>query len=213
AGGPGGGGIFSTGTLNLTNTIIAGSTATDCISSSTPTNDHNLIQDGSCSPFLSGDPMLGPLQTNGGPTFTQALLAGSPALDAGDDAVLGSPFNLITDQRGPGFARRSCAHVDIGAYERGASTAPMVSCPANVSTVTDPGKTTASVNFTVTATDQCDGPLAPTCKVGNTPITSGFAFPAGVTTVSCSATNSGGLQGMCSFTVTVTLLDMCIQDN
>jgi hypothetical protein len=27
--------------------------------------------------------MLGPLQDNGGPTFTQALLPGSPAIDAG----------------------------------------------------------------------------------------------------------------------------------
>ena len=30
------------------------------------------------------DPMLGPLQDNGGPTLTHALLTGSPAIDAGD---------------------------------------------------------------------------------------------------------------------------------
>ncbi len=61
------------------------------------------------------DPMLGPLQNNGGPTFTMALLADSPALDAGDDTLLSSPFNLVTDQRG--YARKSGAHVDIGAFE------------------------------------------------------------------------------------------------
>src|SRR6185369_10737031 len=41
---------------------------------------------------------LGPLQDNGGPTFTQALLCGSPAIDAGNNS--GAP---ATDQRG--FAR------------------------------------------------------------------------------------------------------------
>jgi hypothetical protein len=48
----------------------------------------------------STDPLLGPLQDNGGPTFTHALLTGSPAIDKG--------FNFsgsTTDQRGPGFVR------------------------------------------------------------------------------------------------------------
>jgi hypothetical protein len=55
------------------------------------------------------DPRLGPLADNGGPTFTMALLPGSPAIDAGDDTLTG------TDQRG--FPRKSGAHVDIGAFE------------------------------------------------------------------------------------------------
>src|SRR4029077_7720311 len=33
---------------------------------------------------INTDPMLGPLQDNGGPTFTHALLPGSPAIDTGD---------------------------------------------------------------------------------------------------------------------------------
>jgi len=104
---------------NLENTIIAGSTGGDCsISQGTiGTNSHNLIQDGTCSPLLSGNPMLGPLQNNGGATLTMALLPGSPAIDAGDDAVLGSPLFLTTDQRGTGFSRLSGPHVDIGAFE------------------------------------------------------------------------------------------------
>jgi PKD repeat protein len=61
------------------------------------------------------DPNLGPLQDNGGPTWTQALLEGSPAQDAGDDALLAPPFNLLTDQRG--FARKIGPHVDIGPLE------------------------------------------------------------------------------------------------
>jgi hypothetical protein len=59
------------------------------------------------------------LQNNGGPTKTMALLAGSKAIDAGDNA--GVP---ATDQRGAGFARRrdgdgdGSAIADIGAFEK-----------------------------------------------------------------------------------------------
>ena len=54
---------------------------------------------------INTDPMLGPLQNNGGPTFTHALLTGSPAIDKGKN-FSGS----TTDQRGTGFART----VDLG---------------------------------------------------------------------------------------------------
>ena len=46
--------------------------------------------------------MLGPLQDNGGPTFTHALLPGSPAINAGDPDFTPPPF---FDQRGAGFGR------------------------------------------------------------------------------------------------------------
>ena len=39
-------------------------------------------------------PMLGPLQDNGGPTFTHALLPGSPAIDAGTDLTAVSLFDV-----------------------------------------------------------------------------------------------------------------------
>src|SRR5262249_17961924 len=58
------------------------------------------------------DPRLGPLQNNGGPTPTMALLAGSPAINAGDDA--GAPDH---DQRGPEFPRVFSGAIDIGALE------------------------------------------------------------------------------------------------
>src|SRR5579859_2341002 len=69
---------------------------------------------------LSGDPLLGPLQANGGPTLTQALLPGSPAIDAGDPVCtddLGAP--LTADQRGaPRPANGATAtRCDLGAYE------------------------------------------------------------------------------------------------
>jgi hypothetical protein len=59
---------------------------------------------------------LGQLADNGGPTQTMALLPGSIAIDAGDDAVMtDSRTKLTTDQRG--LPRKSGAHVDIGAFE------------------------------------------------------------------------------------------------
>ena len=56
--------------------------------------------------------MLAPLQDNGGPTFTHALLAGSPAIDAGSN-----PDGLDFDQRGSGHPRVVGASADIGAFE------------------------------------------------------------------------------------------------
>jgi hypothetical protein len=211
-----GGGIANFGTLNYTNTIFAGNTGGDYggfTNSVIGTNDHNLVQDGSGSPALSGDPKLGPLKNSGGPTFTRALLPGSPAIDAGDDAVLGGPLDLTTDQRGFGFPRKSCAQVDIGAYEAAAGVPPTIKCPANIAATSDPGQATATLSFSATASDPCDGALAPVYKIGSTVIISPHAFPGGTTTVTASATGSGGLTVICSFTVSVTLLDKCIQDD
>jgi hypothetical protein len=66
------------------------------------------------------DPGLGTLADNGGPTQTIALLAGSPAIDAGKNSLAVDPQgNLLkTDQRGTGFPRVVSGTVDIGAFER-----------------------------------------------------------------------------------------------
>jgi hypothetical protein len=57
-------------------------------------------------------PLLGSLTNNGGHTLTVALLAGSPAIDAGDDSLANT---VATDQRG--YPRLSGGHVDVGAFE------------------------------------------------------------------------------------------------
>jgi len=62
------------------------------------------------------DAKLGPLQNNGGPTSTHALLDGSPAIDAGDPAILPAPDQY--DQRGLGFPRVVGGLIDIGAVEQ-----------------------------------------------------------------------------------------------
>ena len=61
---------------------------------------------------IQDDPLLGPLQNNGGTTETHALGAGSPALDAGNNDA-----GFDVDQRGPGFARVFNGRADIGAIE------------------------------------------------------------------------------------------------
>lgn len=114
-----GGGVYTEGTLNYANTIIANSVfGGDCttgVIGSIGTNNNNLAEDGSCSSSLSGDPALQALANNGGPTQTMALLPGSPAIDAGDDSTCAaSPVNNL-DQRG--VARPAGIHCDIGAYE------------------------------------------------------------------------------------------------
>ena len=63
---------------------------------------------------INTDPMLGPLQDNGGPTFTHALLPGSPAINAGDPNFVGPPDY---DQRGPGYDRVRGGRIDVGSFE------------------------------------------------------------------------------------------------
>jgi hypothetical protein len=123
-----GGGIYNAGgpaSTTARNTILAGNTAPGSpdISGVLNSQGHNLIGDGtdgsgydptdlvgtSTNPI---DPRLGPLQDNGGPTFTPALLPGSPAIDAGDNT--NAP---MWDQRGAPFRRIVNGTIDIGAFE------------------------------------------------------------------------------------------------
>jgi len=65
--------------------------------------------------------MLGPLQDNGGPTFTHELLSDSPAIDAGDPNLTPPPYY---DQRGPNFWRVRNGRIDIGSFEVQAGSTP-----------------------------------------------------------------------------------------
>jgi CSLREA domain-containing protein len=122
------GGIFNnTNAPILVNSIVAGNTAArPDLSGSFTSGGHNLIGDATgSSGFSDGvngdqvgssaspiDPLLDALTDNGGPTFTHALLPGSPAIDSGDNAVAPA-----TDQRGSGFPRIVHGTIDIGAFE------------------------------------------------------------------------------------------------
>jgi hypothetical protein len=112
------------GEVTVANSIIAKNVGDDDISGSFTSLGFNLIGNGDGGTgFTDGvngdqvggsnspiDPKLGPLQDNGGPTETQALLPGSPAIDAAN------PDNFPdTDQRG--VARPQGSAPDIGAFE------------------------------------------------------------------------------------------------
>jgi len=66
---------------------------------------------------INTDPKLGPLQNNGGPTFSHLPASDSPAIDGSDPA-------LSMDQRGPGFVRVVNGRADIGAVEVQAAPSP-----------------------------------------------------------------------------------------
>jgi CSLREA domain-containing protein len=120
-----GGGIYNfNGTAILENTIVADNPAGGDIKGHV-TGGHNLIGDpANAGGLINGvggnlvgvDPLLGPLGFHGGPTPTMALLPGSPALNAGDDALI--PAFIVADQRGA--PRVTGSNVDIGAFEGGA---------------------------------------------------------------------------------------------
>jgi len=74
---------------------------------------------------------------------------------------------------------------------------PVITCPANITRVNDPGKCGAIVNYTVTATDNCTAVTVTVQPV------SGSFFPVGSTTVNAKATDAAGNTATCSFTVTV----------
>lgn len=78
---------------------------------------------------VNTDALAGVLQDNGGLTETHALGAGSPAIDAGDDAVCQTLVGLYgdVDQRGAGFPRRTDGNGDrVVACDAGAVESPAV---------------------------------------------------------------------------------------
>jgi hypothetical protein len=131
-------GVSGSATVTIRGTILNGGVFGDNlynVSGSVTSLGYNLSNENGVTNLFGGtgdlmatgdqintDPMLGPLQDNGGPTFTHALLAGSPAIDAGKNFQAET-----TDQRGPGFLRTfdyaSIANAnggdgtDIGAFE------------------------------------------------------------------------------------------------
>ncbi len=156
AGGGAGGLRNQGGTVTLHNTIVAGNfagsgtgTRNDIEGALQATSSNNLIGDGSNMTGITNgvngnqvgtsgspiDPLLGSLANNGGTTQTHALLATSPAVEAGSNAALpvdtfdldgdaNVAETLPVDQRGTGFPRNADSQdanttqtVDIGAFE------------------------------------------------------------------------------------------------
>ena len=167
--------------------------------------------------------MLGPLATNGGPTQTHALLAGSPALDAGDNvrAIDADNNALTTDQRGTGRIADSedagtTATVDLGAYEFHQTLDEISDKTINEDTtlsfvfaVGDSGPAVTSV--TATSTNTTLLPNANLSVTGSGAVRTLQATPvansSGATTITVTANLSGGGTVQDSFQLTVLSLN------
>ena len=125
--------------VNVTNCLLAADTSSTTIAnvdnaSVVISHGYNLSSDAAGGDSTAGpggllngpgdirntNPMIAPLQNNGGPTMTHALLDKSPAINAGDPNFNPYLFNppLLYDQRGPNNPRIVKGRVDIGAYEK-----------------------------------------------------------------------------------------------
>jgi subtilisin family serine protease len=120
-----GGGVHNVGTTNVSNTIISTNTSPlgpDAFGSLTSLAP-NILGDSAgttgwqAHDLLNIDPLLTSLQDNGGATLTYGLLNGSPAIDAGENAVAPD-----SDQRGIARPQDAdaddVATTDIGAIEK-----------------------------------------------------------------------------------------------
>ena len=131
--GVGGGVANVAGSVDIRNTILANNVAADggadC-SGVVASLRYSLLGDPTAC-LVTGDrtgtvtmvaPLIGPLGNHGGPTETEALGAGSPAIDAGDPTGCtdASGTMLTTDQRGAPRVSPADGRCDIGAFEFGA---------------------------------------------------------------------------------------------
>ena len=104
------GGIFAPSGFEIAgNNVIANNIGRDCATSqffTVITSGINWIGDNTCSIDSSGDPQLGPLQDNGGATFTHAPLPGSGLINASTDCS--DPLVSGLDQRGEPRGTSTC---------------------------------------------------------------------------------------------------------
>ena len=107
------------GTVEIGNTILNANTSGN-LDGTVTSHGYNISSDDGGG-LLTGpgdqintDPLLGPLQDNGGLTFTHLPLPGSPAIDAGDPNFTPPPSR---DQRGPCFYRVFGRRIDVGSVE------------------------------------------------------------------------------------------------
>ncbi|MCC6189374.1 MAG: tandem-95 repeat protein [Anaerolineales bacterium] len=131
----GGGLAAQGGALSLWNSIAAGNLAAsgpDC-AGALASAGYSLIGAGpGCAlpagapGLLSGSAGLEPLQNNGGPSLTHALLPGSAAIDAGSPAMPGSGGQACAPADQRGALRPRGPRCDMGAYEAGQPNSALV---------------------------------------------------------------------------------------
>jgi hypothetical protein len=165
------GGIYANSRVELTHTIL--NSGQNIVNNGTTVTSHGYnISSDNGGGFLTGpgdqintDPLLGPLQNNGGPTATHALLPGSPAIDAGDPNFTPPPYY---DQRGPVFWRVRNGRIDVGSFEVQVGTTPSPT-PTPTASPTPTPTATATATPTLTPRPSPTPRVAPTPRVRPTP--------------------------------------------
>jgi len=226
-----GGGIFNAdvaGNFTLANSIVAGDTiagvSRDADGNFTSLGD-NLVGaiDGNSSGWIASDltgsvatpfnANLGVLANNGGPTQTLLPQTGSPAIDAGNNALI--PSGIVTDQRG--LPRIYNTTVDIGAVEVQPATVTILATPLanqianpgnnqtfNLGSFTETGATapySVDVSWGDGTSDTIIGNVA---TAGNIPAAAHTYQGTGNDTVSITVTDAGNhTSPSATFSVTV----------
>ncbi len=130
-------GAGASASLNIFNSILANNTGTQAnmgVFNSNVVAQSNLMGT-TLSGLFAGNgnvfndaPGLGALANNGGPTLTMLPQPGSPALGAGNAALI--PAGVTTDQRGVGYARVVNGSLDLGSVEAAAAPPAVAATPA-----------------------------------------------------------------------------------
>jgi hypothetical protein len=141
---------------------------------------------------IQTNPMLGPLQNNGGHTLTHALLPGSPAIDAGNPNFMPPPF---FDQRGSHFSRVRNGRIDVGSFEVQAGATPTATptisaspTPTPAATVTPTTTLPPSPTPTATRTPTSTATAAATATFTPTPTPAGTHTPTPTPAATATAT-------------------------
>ena len=196
--------------VNVANSIIASNvnntTLPDVVGTAFTSGGGNLIgNSGTATGFINGtnsdqvgtgaspiNPQLAALANNGGRTQTHALLAASPALNAGliaqipadtfdVDGDLNTTEVIDVDQRGPGFIR-AIGTVDIGAFELQKSVSI-----GNLAAISEGNSGTTNFVFTITRTGDTSGSVAMTYTVSGAAVNGtdfiGGTLPTGTATI------------------------------
>jgi CSLREA domain-containing protein len=223
SGGEQGGGIHNnSGIVSLNNSIIAlnfrggsGTVADDISGTVNSSSSFNLFGTGGAGGLVNGsnnnqvgvsNPGLGPLANYGGSMMTHALLSGSPAIDAGSNALAvdqnGNP--LTTDQRGAGFNRIVNNTVDIGAFEGQPGGPPPTPTPTPTPSPTPaPSPTPTPATITVNSTSDTVNAGDGSCTLREAMMAANTNTTSGSVTGECAA--GGGGSDTIAFSVSGTI--------
>ena len=185
--------------------FAVGDTTVTCTSSAGPTCSFKVTVNDTQDPTISAPadasyqcasqvPAASPSQATASDNCGTPAVSVSEATNGGAGSIASPLIITRTYTATDGVGRTASASQTITVID---STPPTITCPADIAVNAPPGTCSASVNFSVTASDNCSVPT-----VVSSPA-SGSVFPVGTTTVVATATDAAGNSRSCSFTVTV----------